>query len=124
MTYLERTVVRHGHPRHMILAIVGFAWAISFLWAHAWIWAAAAAFASVVLGAIVTPRKHEENLAQTTLGKIMLLHLYPANVLLQIAGFAFLLYGVWVHSEIYIMAAGSIILIGHMWGWHRVSEAL
>ncbi len=108
----------------MILAIVGFAWAISFLWAHAWIWAAAAAFASVVLGAIVTPRKHEENLAQTTLGKIMLLHLYPANVLLQIAGFAFLLYGVWVHSEIYIMAAGSIILIGHMWGWHRVSEAL
>jgi flagellar biosynthesis component FlhA len=95
-----------------------------FLWEHAWMWAAAAVLISVALGAIVTPRNHEENLAQTTLGKIMLLHLHPVNVLLHSAGLLFLLYGVWVHSAIYIMMAGSIILIGHMWGWHRVNEAL
>jgi len=124
MTYVERMAVRHAHPRHMIVGIVGYAWTIYFLWQHAWIWAAAAALAGILLGMIVTPRNHEEDLARTTLGKIMLLHLHPANVIVQSAGLLFLLYGVWIHSAIYIMAAGSIIMIGHMWGWHRVNEAL
>jgi hypothetical protein len=39
-------------------------------------------------------------------------------------GFALLLYGLWMHSTIDIMAATSIIFLGHMWGWHRVNEAL
>jgi hypothetical protein len=124
MTYFERTMVRHGHPRHIILRIVGFTWAIYFLWRHDWIWASAAVLISVALGAILTPRNREESLAQTTLGKIMLLHLHPANVMLQLTGFALLLYGVWVHSSILILAAGSLILAGHMWGWQKVSGAL
>ena len=124
MTYLERAVVRRGHPRHIILGIVGAIWAIYFLWFHEWVWALVAILLSAGLGRILTMRMREETLAQTTLGKIMLLHLHPVNLLLQIAGFGVLVYGVWIHSGIYIMMAVSAILIGHMWGWGKVNDAL
>jgi hypothetical protein len=67
---------------------------------------------------------HEEQLAQTTLGKISLLHLHPMNVLLQSIGFAVLLCSFWIHSAMYVLLAISVILIRHIWGWHRVNEAL
>jgi len=66
----------------------------------------------------------EENFAGTTLGKIMLLHLHPMNLVVQIAGFGVLLYSIWTRSAILIMAGVSIILFGHLWGWHKVNDAL
>ena len=55
----------------------------------------------------------------------MVLHLHPVNLLLQIAGIGLLVYSIWIHSGIYtIMIAVSLILIGHMWGWSKVNDAL
>lgn len=124
MTYFERAFVRRGHPRHIILGVVGFIWAMYFVWLHNWIWAMTAILASAIIARISTLGMSEENLAQTTLGKILLLHLHPINLLVQIAGFGLLLYSVWIHSGVYILLAISVILIGHMWGWHKVNEAL
>ncbi len=67
---------------------------------------------SAVLGRLSTSGTKEETLAQTLLDKIMLLHLHPVNLTLQMAGFALLL------------SATSMVFLGHMWGWHRVNEAL
>lgn len=124
MTNLERIFVRRGHPKHIIVAAVGGMWGLYFLWFHNWIWALATVLVSAVLGRILTRGMKEESLAQTTLGGIMLLHLHPLNLLVQVAGFALLVYGVWIHSTIYIMAAASLILLGHSWGWHKVNDAL
>jgi hypothetical protein len=124
MTYVERMIVRRGHPKHIIIGIVAFLWAVYFLWQHNWIWAAAIVVLSAVLGRLSTSGTKEETLAQTLLGKIMLLHLHPVNLTLQMAGFALLLYGIWMHSTPYIMAATSMVFLGHMWGWHKVNEAL
>jgi hypothetical protein len=124
MTTLERIFIRRGHPRWLILGMVGAVWAFYFLWVHNWESALVAIFVSGILGTLLTGRMSEERLAQTTLGKIMLLHLHPVNLSLQIAGFALLVYSVWIHSPMYIMVAISAILIGHMWGWSKVSEAL
>jgi hypothetical protein len=124
MTFLERTVVRRGHPRHLIVGLVGFVWAMYFLWFHNWLWAVVTILASAVLGRILTSGTREESLAQTVLGKIMLLHLHPANLLIQLVGFGLLLYSVWIHSGMYMMVALSLVMIGHMWGWHKVYEAL
>ena len=124
MTYVERMIVRRGHPKHIIVGIVAFLWVIYFLWQHNWIWAAAVVVLSAVLGRLSTSGPKEETLAQTLLGKIMLLHLHPVNLTLQMAGFALLAYGIWMHSTLYIMAATSLVFLGHMWGWHRVNEAL
>src|ERR1700674_3965600 len=87
MTILERTFIRRGHPRWLILGMVGAIWAFYFLWLHDWASALVAIFVSGILGTLLTGRMSEERLAQTTLGKIMLLHLHPVNLSLQIAGF-------------------------------------
>ena len=124
MTYVERMIVRRGHSKHIIVGIVALLWVVYFLWQHNWIWAAAVVVFSTVLGRLSTSGTKEETLAQTLLGKIMLLHLHPVNLTLQMAGFALLLYGIWMHSTPYIMAATSMVFLGHMWGWHKVNEAL
>jgi hypothetical protein len=100
MTYVERMIVRRGRPKHIIVGIVAFLWVVYFLWQHNWIWAAAVVVLSAVLGRLSTSGTKEETLARTLLGKIMLLHLHPVNLMLQMAGFALLLYGVWVHSTL------------------------
>jgi hypothetical protein len=124
MTFLEKAFVRRGHPKHIIVAIVAAIWGFYFLWIHNWIGALAAALLSAIIGRILTQGLREENLAQTTLGKIMLLHLHPLNLIVQIVGSILLIYGTWIRSEICIMAAVSIILLGHLWGWHQVNDAL
>jgi hypothetical protein len=105
-----------GHPKHIIVGIVAFLWVVYFLWQHNWIWAAAVVVLSAVLGWLSTSGTKEETLAQTLLGKIMLLHFHPVNLTLQMAGFALLLYGIWMHSTAYITAATSMVFLGHMWG--------
>lgn len=124
MTYMERMVIRRGHPKHIIVGIVGFLWFVYFLWQHDWKWALSTAVLSAVVGRLATSGTKDETLASTLLGRIMLLHLHPMNFSVQIAGFALLFYGIWFHSTVYIMVATSIVMLGHMWGWHRVNEAL
>ena|ERR1700674_79285 len=124
MTVLQRAIVRHGHPRRIIVGVVSLIWVLYFLWVHNWTWAAVALAVGLALGRLVTLGMQEEQLAQTTLGKILLLHLHPMNVLLQSIGFAVLLCSFWIHSAMYMLLAISVILIGHMWGWHRVNETL
>ncbi len=77
MTYLERAMIRRGHPKQIIVGIVGLVWTVYFLWHHDWAWAVGVVLASAILGRIVTGGTREEDLAQTLLGKIMLLHLPP-----------------------------------------------
>jgi hypothetical protein len=124
MTYLERTIVRYGHPRRIIVGVISMIWMLYFMWAHNWIYAVVALVAGLVLGRVATLGMHEEQLARTTLGKILLLHLHPVNLLLQSAGFGLLLYSFWIHSSVYLLLAVSVILLGHLVGWHKVNEAL
>jgi hypothetical protein len=124
MTYLEKAIIRRGHPKHIILGIVGFLWTLYFLWHHDWAWALGVVLASAILGRVVTSGTREEGLAQTVLGKIMLLHLHPMNLTVQVAGFGILLYGVWLHAMMHVLVGASLVLLGHMWGWHKVNEAL
>ena len=114
MTYMERMVIRRGHPKYIIVGIVGFLWFVYFLWQHDWTWALAVAVLSVVMGRLLTSGTKDESLAPTLLGKIMLLHLHPMNLSVQIVGFALLFYGIWLHSTIYIMVATSLVFLGHM----------
>lgn len=124
LTYLERTFVRHGHPRHLIPAYLGWMWAVYFLWFHNWIGAITALVLSGVLGRILTLQIDVEKYAETLLGKLMLLHLHPANLVIQLAGVGVALYSVWMHSGLYILLGLTVIMLGHLWGWHKVHEAL
>jgi hypothetical protein len=124
MKYLEKVVVRRGHPRNVIVGLVGFLWVVFLVWRHEWAWALVVVFVSAILGRAATIGTHEESLGQTLLGKMALLHLHPMNVVVQLAGFGVLLYALWMHELMFILVGISLVLLGHMWGWHRVSEAL
>lgn len=124
MTFLEKTVVRRGHPRNMIIGIVGLLWVFYFLWIHNWLAAVAAGSLSVVFGRVLTWRIPEERLAETIWGKMMILHLHPANALTQLVGVVIVTYGIWIHSTVYAITGASLILLGHLWGWSKVSNAL
>lgn len=58
-------------------------------------WALAVVVWSGILGGLSTAKTNERTLAQTLLGKIMLLHLHPVNLTVQLAGFVVLFYGIW-----------------------------
>lgn len=99
-------------------------WVLYSLWFHLWAWATLAVVVGVALGALATKGTLVDELAQTVLGKILLLHLHPANVALQTFGFAVLLCSFWMHSIVLMLLGISVILLGHMFGWHRVNHAL
>jgi hypothetical protein len=124
MTLLEQIVIRNGHPRRIIVGVITLIWTLYFLWFHNWFGAAIALIVGAPLSRLAARGIHEEQLAQTTFGKILLLHLHPANVIVQSIGFAVLLCSVWIHSALYIALGVSIVLLGHMWGWHEVNQAL
>lgn len=124
MSFLEKKFVRAAHPRRIIVQTVGWLWAGYFLWLHNWIWAVGALLLSMIVGIIVAPVGSPDNLAQTTIGKLALLHLHPANVSVQSIGLLLMIYGLWMHAEVMLMLAFSVIMLGHLWGWHRVNEAL
>jgi hypothetical protein len=124
LTYAQRAILRRGHPRYIIIDLVGGIWTFYLLWMHNWIWAIAILYICAIVGTVATAKVNLRKLASTKLGKIMLLHLHPANIVIQLGGVGALVYGVWMHSPIIIMTAASVILIGHLWGWHNVHDAL
>lgn len=124
MTFFERSVVRSGHPRRIVVGVITLMWVLYSLWFHLWAWAAVALVVGAAVGALATRGMLVDELAQTVLGKILLLHLHPVNVALQSFGFAVLLYSFWMHSTVLMLLAISLILLGHMFGWHKVNQAL
>ncbi len=124
MTMMERHMLRHAHPRHMIIAVISMIWSTYFFWHHELALALWTVAGGIVLARLATFGMREEEIAQTLLGKILLLHLHPVNIVLQAGGYVLLMYGVWLHDAVMMMAGMSFILLGHMVGWHKVSPAL
>jgi hypothetical protein len=124
MSFIQRHMLRHAHPRHLIVGIVTMVWSSYFFWVNDLTTALAILIAGIIIARFVTLGMNEDRVANTLIGKILLLHLHPMNMFLQGIGFLLLMAGLWVHSAMYIMTAVSLILVGHMWGWHKVNEAL
>lgn len=124
MTFLQKFMLSRGHPRQIILHMVGGIWTVYFLWQHEWMWALGCFAVSELISETLSTQTGAETLAQTTLGKLMLLHANPMNFLIQSLGGVLLVYCIWMHSLTGIMIASSLILLGHFVGWSKVNSAL
>jgi hypothetical protein len=124
MTFLQELMLSRGHPRQIILHVVGGMWTAYFLWQHNWIWALGCFAISELTSELLSTQTGAEMLAQTTLGKLMLLHANPLNFFVQLIAGGLLVYAIWMHSLTGIMAAASLILLGHFAGWSKVNAAL
>jgi hypothetical protein len=124
MTFLQELMLSRGHPRQIILHLVGGIWAVYFLWQHDWMWALGSFAVAELSSELLSTKTGAEMLSQTTLGKLMLLHANPINFFVQAAGGILLVYSIWMHSFIGIMLGAWLILLGHFAGWHKVNSAL
>lgn len=120
MTFIERIMVQHANPVKLVLETVGIIWAVYFLWQQNLLWAIIFGIGLPSLGTILAWGKNEEQLSKTALGKVMLTHAHPLNFFFHLAGYISLVYGVWIHSPLFILVGITAIIIGHLWGWERL----
>ena len=112
--------LRHSHPRALFIDSVGMIWSIYYLWQNDWALALGCVLLGRLMAYLAVMDINPENMSQTAIGKIALLHLNPLNMLTQIAGLILLTYGLWEHSAIFTLCGVSVVLLGHLAGWSRV----
>lgn len=118
----KRYFVKRFHPRSLFFDSIGMMWAIYYLWFHQWTFALGAILLMRVLSVFSVMNVSAQSIAGTTLGKIALIHLHPANMIIQLGGITVLVYGIWQHSVELTMIGVSFILLGHIFGWSNVDE--
>ena len=124
LSWIQRYMLTRFHPRSVFIDLVGFVWFIYYFWNHDWQMAIVTVIAARVAAFISVMNINEEQFAETTLGKIALLHLQPFNIFIQTVGAVVLLYGVWNHTTETMLGGVSLILLGHIFGWSRVDSRL
>jgi hypothetical protein len=115
---IRRYMLQHAHPMKFAAEVLGVMWAVYFLWRHSWIGAVGVAIASFLLSTLLLWRKKQfEYLADTPLGRIILIYTSPINfVLYNLSAIPFV-YGIWTHNYFYILIGISLLLLPHLWGW-------
>ncbi len=122
-TWMEKYALRRFHPRRIVLDSLGWMWGTYFLWNHSWESAVLTLFAAGYIGNFIVRHVDPGKMARTALGKLALLHLNPANLVIQLLGLAFLVSALWNHSGQGILVGISVIGTGHLFGWSRVDDA-
>lgn len=118
-TEIRRYMLQHAHPMKFTAEVLGVMWSIYFLWNHSWVGALAVALVSFLVSTLLLWRKQFEYLANTALGKIMLVYSTPLNFALYNMSAVPFIYGLWSHSTIFILVGVSLFLLPHLWGWKQ-----
>ena len=121
---LERYFLMRYHPRKIVFDVVGAIWGIYFLWMQNWLAALTIVLVMELGGLYFTRNIIPELMAQSTLGKIGLLHTHPYNLALNIIGMIPFVYGLWMHSIEMTLVGLSAIFMGHFFGWSTVNSKL
>ena len=123
LTWMQNYALKKAHPSNLFVESIGAIWATYYLYQHNWQLAVISILLMKVLGFMLVKDINPHKMAETTLGKIALLHLHPWNIINQTIGFAMSVYAVWQHSVEGILVGVSIILLGHIMGWSRVDSS-
>ena len=110
-------MLQHAHPAKFVAEILGVILGTYFLWINNWI---GAVISSVILflgSTIALWNKPIEYLAETALGKIMLVYATPFNFIIYNVSAIPVIYGLWTHQGLYIVAGYSLLLSPHLWTW-------
>lgn len=122
LTALDRYFLRRAHPTSLFVEAAGISWVVHFFWNHLWVEALLVFLFTRIIANIVAFRSNPEALAQSGLGRIALLHAQPVNMLVQLVGGFGFFYGLWTHEVKVILGGISIVMLGHLIGWHRVDR--
>lgn len=120
VSWFQRYFLRRFHPRSIFIDVVGFIWFTYYFWNHDWKSAVGIVIVERIIAFFSVANLDVSRFSETTLGKLGLLHLHPANLAIQIFGSIILLYGIWQHSTEIILGGLSLIFLGHIFGWSKV----
>ncbi|MGE3975509.1 MAG: hypothetical protein AB7F59_13370 [Bdellovibrionales bacterium] len=120
LTSLKRYVLKRAHPRSLFIEMAGLPWVVYFMWYQNWMMALGVLVAYRLISYASVSTVDPLKLAETTLGKIVLLHLHPFNIIAHSIGFIVLLIGVWQHSIELVLVGISALSLGHIYGWEKV----
>jgi hypothetical protein len=123
-SWVQRNTILKFHPKSIFINVVGMIWFTYFLWLHDWKSAVSMLIVTKALARLTVMNIDVEDLSETLLGKIALLHLQPMNLVLQTFGVLVYLAGVWMHSTQILLIGISGIFLGHIAGWGKVDERL
>ncbi|MFM8268801.1 MAG: hypothetical protein ACKN9V_01320 [Pseudomonadota bacterium] len=124
LSLLQKYVLLRVHPRRVFLDAVALMWEVYFLWNQNWRAALGIFLVMNTVGLILGRRVNYEAMANTILGRLAILHTQPMNLLLQLSGAAFVVYGLLLRESLTIMAGVSLVFLGHFYGWSRVHSSL
>src|SRR5437016_3438554 len=108
-------MLQHAHPAKFVAEILGIIWATYFLWIHNLIGAAIGSFLLFLGSTIALWNKPIEYLAETALGKIMLVYSTPFNFAIYNLSALPVIYGLWTRQGLYIVVGYSLLLLPHLW---------
>lgn len=121
-SWLERMALKRLHPVSIFIDVVAWIWGVYLLAMHNWSAALTIIILARLAALIVVRGLDLQSMADTTLGKIALLHLHPVNMIMQIVGALALLWGVWIQMTVTILTGISLIFLGHVFGWSKVDS--
>lgn len=118
----EKYVLKRAHPRRIIIDSIGWVWIVYFIWNQSWEFALATLFAMSIVAYFLLRNVDGDKMAETALGKMALLHLHPANFIIQLVTLIITIWALWAHSTYGILIGFSLLVLGHLFGWERVNK--
>jgi hypothetical protein len=112
-------MLQHAHPAKFVAEILGILSCTYFLWIHNWIGAMISGVILFLGSTIALWNKPVENLADTALGKIMLVYASAFNYFIYNVSSLPVIFGLWTHQVLYVVAGYSLLLLPHLWSWKR-----
>ncbi|SRR6266498_1014177 len=112
-------MLQHAYPAKFVAEILGVIWGSYFLWIHNWI---GAVISSVILflGSTIAIWNYPvKNLADSALGRIMLVYATPFNFVIYNLSALPVIYGLWTHRGIYVVAGYFLLFLPHLWDRRR-----
>ncbi|MCI0489500.1 MAG: hypothetical protein L0229_23155 [Blastocatellia bacterium] len=114
---IRKYILAHAHPMKFVAEALGVMWSVFFLWNRNWIAAVVASTLFFLLTTLILWNKPSDGLAKSPLGKILLVYATPLNFFFYNFSALPLIYGLWVHSTVYILIGVTLLLLPHLWAW-------
>jgi hypothetical protein len=119
---IRRFILQHAHPAKFVAEILGVISCTYLLWIHNWIGAVITSLILFLGSTIALWNKPVEYLAETRRGKIMLVYATASNFIIYNLSALPVVYGLWTHQGLYVVAGYSLLFLPHLWAWKRKSH--
>ena len=113
--FLRKHMLQHAHPVKFVAEVMGVMWGLYFLWHQNWLGAVISSLLFFLMSTLLLWNKPTEYLADTALGRVMLVYATPLNFLIYNVSALPVIYGAWTHQGLYILIGYSLMLMPYLW---------